>query len=50
MVLPDEEHWSNSFPWLALKEQGVELRTAALTDDKACLVESVISHAIPTTI
>jgi selenocysteine lyase/cysteine desulfurase len=41
VVMPDEEHWSNAFPWLALKEKGVEVRVASLTADKACLPESI---------
>ena len=24
MVLPADEHWNNTFPWLALRERGVE--------------------------
>ncbi len=26
VVVPAEEHWNNTFPWLALREQGVEVR------------------------
>lgn len=26
MVVPADEHWNNTFPWLALRERGVEVR------------------------
>lgn len=26
VVLPADEHWNNTFPWLALRERGVEVR------------------------
>ena len=41
VVMPDEEHWNNTFPWLALKEKGVELRIASLGPDKACPAASI---------
>jgi cysteine desulfurase/selenocysteine lyase len=41
VVIPDEEHWNNTFPWLSLKERGVEVRIVSLAEDKACLSESV---------
>lgn len=30
VVLPAEEHWNNTFPWLALRERGVEVRIVPL--------------------
>ena len=41
VVVPDEEHWSNVFPWLALRERGVEVRVVPLAGDRAVPPESV---------
>jgi cysteine desulfurase/selenocysteine lyase len=41
VVLPEEEHWNNVFPWLALRERGVEVRFAPLEADRAVLPESI---------
>jgi cysteine desulfurase / selenocysteine lyase len=30
LVVPAEEHWNNTFPWLALKERGVDVRVVPL--------------------
>lgn len=30
VVLPEGEHWNNTFPWLALKDKGVEVRLVPL--------------------
>jgi len=33
IVIPEREHWNNTFPWLQLVEQGVEIRFAKLNQD-----------------
>ena len=33
IVLPIDEHWNNTFPWLALEERGVEVRFVPMGDD-----------------
>lgn len=30
LVVPADEHWNNTFPWLALRERGVEVRIVPL--------------------
>lgn len=35
VVLPESEHWNNSFPWLNLKKKGVEVRFAKLNSDNS---------------
>ena len=34
VVVPAEEHWNNTFPWLALRERGVEVRIVPLGPDQ----------------
>ena len=34
IVLPMDEHWNNTFPWLALQEQGVEVRLVPIEEDQ----------------
>ena len=41
VVVPDGEHWSNTFPWLELRARGVEVRVVPLAADRAVLPESV---------
>lgn len=33
LVVPAEEHWNNTFPWLALRERGIEVRIVPLDSD-----------------
>lgn len=33
IVLPEREHWNNTFPWLQLKQKGVEIRFAKINKD-----------------
>lgn len=33
LVVPTAEHWNNTFPWLALRERGVEVRLAPVNAD-----------------
>ncbi len=34
VVVPHDEHWNNTFPWLALREKGVEVRFVSVGDDQ----------------
>lgn len=34
LVVPAGEHWNNTFPWLALRERGVEVRLAPVGPDQ----------------
>jgi selenocysteine lyase/cysteine desulfurase len=35
IVVPEREHWNNSFPWLQLQEKGVEVRFAKVNEDNS---------------
>lgn len=35
VVIPEREHWNNTFPWLQLEKKGVEVRFAKLNDDNS---------------
>ncbi len=35
VVIPEREHWNNTFPWLQLKEKGVEVRFAKINADNS---------------
>lgn len=34
VVVPIDEHWNNTFPWLALRERGVEVRLVPVGEDQ----------------
>lgn len=34
MVVPMDEHWNNTFPWLALRERGVEVRLVPVDENQ----------------
>ncbi|NRA22519.1 MAG: aminotransferase class V-fold PLP-dependent enzyme [Oceanospirillaceae bacterium] len=34
VVIPMDEHWNNTFPWLALRERGVEVRLVPIGEDQ----------------
>lgn len=34
VVVPIDEHWNNTFPWLALRERGVEVRFVPVGEDQ----------------
>ncbi|MGI9518651.1 MAG: aminotransferase class V-fold PLP-dependent enzyme [Pirellulaceae bacterium] len=34
VVIPMDEHWNNTFPWLALRERGVDVRLVPVDDDQ----------------
>lgn len=47
VVLPEREHWNNTFPWLQLQKRGVEVRFAKLNEDNsisAQAIEELIDH------
>jgi selenocysteine lyase/cysteine desulfurase len=33
IILPEHEHWNNSFPWLQLEKKGVEIKFVRLNED-----------------
>lgn len=41
IVVPEREHWNNTFPWLQLKEKGVEIRFAKLNEDNSIDPEAI---------
>ncbi|HPH96107.1 MAG TPA: aminotransferase class V-fold PLP-dependent enzyme [Anaerolineaceae bacterium] len=41
MVVPADEHWNNTFPWLALREKGVEVRLAPVGADRRVSPETI---------
>jgi selenocysteine lyase/cysteine desulfurase len=47
IVVPEREHWNNSFPWLQLERKGVEIRFAKLNEDNsfdADAIEKLVDH------
>lgn len=47
IVLPEREHWNNTFPWLQLEKRGVEIRFAKLNSDNSIdpeAFEKLIDH------
>jgi len=34
LVVPADEHWNNTFPWLALRERGVDVRVVPVGEDQ----------------
>jgi selenocysteine lyase/cysteine desulfurase len=47
IILPEKEHWNNAFPWLNLKNLGVEIRFAKLNKDTSIdpeAIEKLIDH------
>lgn len=41
VVLPADEHWNNTFPWLALREKGVDVRLVEPDSDERVMPESI---------
>jgi selenocysteine lyase/cysteine desulfurase len=41
IVIPEREHWNNIFPWLQLREKGVEVRFAKINEDNSIDPESI---------
>lgn len=44
VVLPAGEHWNNTFPWLALRERGVEVRLVPVGADERLTPDAVAAH------
>jgi len=47
IVLPECEHWNNTFPWLQLEQKGVEIRFAKINKDNSIdpeAIEELIDH------
>ncbi|MEL7219928.1 MAG: aminotransferase class V-fold PLP-dependent enzyme [Bacteroidota bacterium] len=41
IVVPEREHWNNSFPWLQLAHKGVEVRFAKMNQDNSIDPEAI---------
>jgi selenocysteine lyase/cysteine desulfurase len=41
IVVPEREHWNNTFPWLNLEKKGVEIRFAKINDDNRIDPEAI---------
>ncbi len=41
IVIPEREHWNNSFPWLQLEKKGVEVRFAKINEDNSIDPEAI---------
>ncbi len=41
IVIPEREHWNNTFPWLQLEKKGVEIRFAKLNEDNSFDPEAI---------
>lgn len=41
IILPEREHWNNSFPWLQLEKKGVEIRFVKLNEDNSFDPEAI---------
>jgi len=43
VVLPADEHWNSTFPWLALQDRGVEVRLISPDDSGRVSIEEIAS-------
>jgi selenocysteine lyase/cysteine desulfurase len=43
VVVPTDEHWNNTFPWLALRRRGVDVRLVPVEEDQRVNPEVVAS-------
>ncbi|MDD7914475.1 aminotransferase class V-fold PLP-dependent enzyme [Polaribacter ponticola] len=41
IIIPELEHWNNSFPWLQLQDKGVEIRFIKINADKSFDPEAI---------
>jgi len=41
IIIPEKEHWNNSFPWLNLESKGIEIRFAKLNKDNSLDPEAI---------
>ena len=44
VVLPEYEHWNNTYPWLNLKNRGVEVRLVPMTADYRITPEMIAKY------
>jgi len=47
IIIPEKEHWNNTFPWLQLKQKGIEIRFSKINDDHSIdpgSIEKLIDH------
>lgn len=47
IIIPEREHWNNTFPWLQLKQKGIEVRFAKINEDNSIdpkAIEKLIDH------
>jgi cysteine desulfurase/selenocysteine lyase len=44
VVVPVDEHWNSTFPWLALKDKGVEVRLVQTDMDQRVLTEEIAAQ------
>jgi selenocysteine lyase/cysteine desulfurase len=44
VVLPEDEHWNNTFAWLSLRERGVEVRLVPVGQDQRVRPEAVAAR------
>ena len=47
IVVPEREHWNNTFPWLELEKKGVEVRFVKLSEDNSIdpeAIDKLIDH------
>lgn len=43
VVVPIDEHWNNTFPWLALRDRGVEVRLVPVGEDQRVNLDKIAS-------
>lgn len=41
IIIPEREHWNNTFPWLNLEKKGIEIRFAKINKDNSIDPESI---------
>ena len=41
IIVPEREHWNNTFPWLYLEKKGVEIRFAKINSDNSIDPKSI---------
>jgi len=41
IIIPEREHWNNTFPWLNLEKKGVEIRFAKINEDNSIDLEAI---------
>jgi selenocysteine lyase/cysteine desulfurase len=44
VVLPADEHWNNTYPWLALRDRGVDVRLVPVGADERVEPEAIAAH------